>query len=213
MLIVQKKGYNLSGGTKIVTTCPLCGKVATFNNVEHIGDLGTSDGQFTLGQRICPNPACQLHLFFIKDNKNSLLNTFPSLKIDFDSNNIPEKIKKSFEEAITCHSENCFIASAIMIRRTLEELCEERSASGKNLKDRISSLKNKVILPEALFDALDDLRLLGNDAAHIESKTYEDVGSEEIEVGIELTKEILKACYQLKDLVDKLNKLKKPKTP
>jgi len=100
-----------------------------------------------------------------------------------------------------------------MIRRTLEELCEERGASGKNLKDRIHSLKNKVILPEALFDALDDLRLLGNDAAHIESKTYEDVGSEEIEVGIELTKEILKACYQLKDLVDKLNKLKKPKTP
>jgi len=83
MLIVQKKNYNPSDGTKIVTTCPLCGKVATFNNVAHIRDLGTSDGQFTLGQRICPNPKCQLHLFFIKDNKTDVLNTFPALKIDF----------------------------------------------------------------------------------------------------------------------------------
>lgn len=209
MLVVQKKGYNAINGTTIVTTCPLCGKVATFNDAPHIKDLITTDSQFVLGQRICPNPECQLHLFFIRDNKANILNTFPSLKIDFDSNNIPEKIKKSFEEAIICHSEKCFIASAIMIRRTLEELCEERGASGKNLKDRIFELKNKVILPEALFNALDDLRLLGNDAAHIESKTYEDVGNEEIEIGIELTKEILKACYQLKDLVEKLNKLKK----
>lgn len=209
MLIVQKKSYNQGSNFKLVTSCPLCGKAATFNNAPHVTDVHTTDGQFTLGQRICPNPECQLHLFFIKEI-NGTVKTFPALRIDFDSANIPDKIKKSFEEAITCHSENCFIASAIMIRRTLEELCEEREAKGKNLRERILALKSKVILPEDLFNALDDLRLLGNDAAHIESKTYEDVGNDEIEIGIELTKEILKACYQLTDLVERLKKLKKP---
>lgn len=208
MIIVQKKFYNRASGYKLVTTCPLCGKAATFNNAAETSDIQTSDDQFTLGQRICPNPDCQLHVFFVKE-KSQTVKTFPALRIDFDSTNIPEKIKKSFEEAIICHSESCFIAAAIMIRRTLEELCEDRGAEGKNLQDRIRALKSKVILPEDLFNALDDLRLLGNDAAHVESKTYEDIGNDEIEIGIELTKEILKACYQLKDLVEKLNKLKK----
>ncbi|MCH9029837.1 MAG: DUF4145 domain-containing protein [Bacteroidetes bacterium] len=208
MIIVQKKAYNKASGYKLVTTCPLCGKAAIFNNAPNTSDISTSDGQFTLGQRICPNPNCQLHLFFVQEINQTVI-TFPALRIDFDSSNIPEKIKKSFEEAIICHSESCFIAAAIMIRRTLEDLCEDRDAKGKNLQDKILALKSKVILPEDLFNALDDLRLLGNDAAHIESKTYDDIGNNEIEIGIELTKEILKACYQLKDLVKKLNRLKK----
>jgi hypothetical protein len=36
-----------------------------------------------------------------------------------------------------------------------------------------------------LLDGLNDLRLLGNDAAHIESQEYSKVGKEEVEVGIE----------------------------
>jgi hypothetical protein len=96
-----------------------------------------------------------------------------------------------------------------MIRRTLEELCQDKNAKGNTLKERISALQSAVILPQELFLALDDLRLLGNDAAHVEAKTYDSVGSEEIEAGIELTKEILKAVYQLNDLLSRLRALKK----
>jgi hypothetical protein len=99
-----------------------------------------------------------------------------------------------------------------MIRRTLEELCADKEAKGDNLKAKISSLKNTVIMPEKLFGALDDLRLLGNDAAHIESKTFDDVGKEEIDVAVEFTKEILKAVYQYDDLVSRIRALKKQPT-
>ena len=51
---------------------------------------------------------------------------------------------------------------------------------------------------------------MGNDAAHLEAKTYDEIGQEEIEVALELTKEILKAVYQLDSLVKKLRALKKP---
>jgi hypothetical protein len=44
------------------------------------------------------------------------------------------------------------------------------------------------VIPAELLAGLDDLRLLGNDAAHIESKEYEKVGQEEVEVGIERRK-------------------------
>ncbi|MCE9571029.1 MAG: DUF4145 domain-containing protein [Rhodocyclales bacterium] len=113
-------------------------------------------------------------------------------------------------EALTCRAEGLHVAAAIMIRRTLEELCEEKKATGNTLKDRISSLQATVVLPKELFVALDDLRLLGNDAAHIEAKTYSSIGADEVDIGIELTKEVLKAVYQLDDLLARLRALKKP---
>ena len=96
-----------------------------------------------------------------------------------------------------------------MVRRLLEELCEDSGATGKNLFERLKSLKSKVTLPEELFDAMDALKALGNDAAHIESKAYDQIGAEEAELSIELGKEILKARYQLKGIVDRLKAKKK----
>jgi hypothetical protein len=97
-----------------------------------------------------------------------------------------------------------------MVRKSLELMCQERDARGPNLKERLNALRAKVVIPEELFAAMDDLRLLGNDAAHVESKDYENIGKEEVEIGITLAKEILKAAYQYKGLVAKLQSLKKP---
>ena len=55
---------------------------------------------------------------------------------------------------------------------------------------------------------MDDLRLLGNDAAHFEAQTYNEIGKEEIEVSIDFVKEILKAVYQYESLLSKLRNLK-----
>jgi hypothetical protein len=60
-----------------------------------------------------------------------------------------------------------------------------------------------------LLNGLDDLRLLGNDAAHIESQVYSKVSQEEIEVALEFTKEVLKAIYQYSALLARLRSLKK----
>jgi hypothetical protein len=127
----------------------------------------------------------------------------------FDSKRIPGPIAKSFSDALTCHSECLFIPAAIMIRRTLEELCTDKGATGKNLKERIGALRTVVILPHELFCAIDDLRMLGNDAAHVEANTYAAIGAAEVGVAIELTKEVLKAVYQLDDLLARLRELKK----
>ena len=76
-------------------------------------------------------------------------------------------------------------------------------------KGRVKSLGSRVVLPPDLLSGLDDLRLLGNDAAHIESQAYARVSQEEIEVAIEFTKEVLKAIYQYAKLVSRLRGLKK----
>ena len=100
-------------------------------------------------------------------------------------------------------------------RRTshLELLCEEHGAKGDNLQARIAGLKDKVTLPPALFAAMHELRLLGNDAAHVEARFYSDIGDDEIRASIALTKEILKSVYQMDALLKQLSNLKTSKTP
>ena len=99
-----------------------------------------------------------------------------------------------------------------MVRKTLEEVCVDRGAAGANLKQRIEALGSRVVLPQALLSGLDDLRLLGNDAAHLESRVYEQVGQDELEVAIDVAKAILKATYQYEGLTARLRALKKERT-
>jgi uncharacterized protein DUF4145 len=169
-----------------------------------------------IGFRVCPNPACRLLIFIAhaparQDNKplNHILVSYPAERIDFDASSIPGPIVNALEEAITCHAHGCFIAAAVMIRKALEELCHDQQATGPKLVHQIQSLKTKVMIPAGLLDGMDNLRLLRNDAVHIVLKDFDQIGQEEVEVGILFTKELLKAVYQSSILTDRLNALKK----
>lgn len=186
--------------------CPACRANGNFEPILQY-DAATQTGEI-LGLRRCPNPTCSALVFFVRDRAGAL-QSFPAERIDFDTKDIPQGVHDAFEEAITCHAEQCFVAAAIMVRKTLELICHDRGATGANLKERLAALRSKVILPTELFDGLDYLRLLGNDAAHIESQIFDQVGEQEVEASIEFTKEVLKATYQLKGLVEKIRALKK----
>jgi len=53
-------------------------------------------------------------------------------------------------------------------------------------------------------EGLSHLRLLGNDAAHIEAATYIQVGREEVELAVDVTKVVLQAVYQYESIVGRL---------
>lgn len=172
--------------------------------------MGTRDRRpLVAGQRRCPSPKCHTHLFFIGVDGEHLLVTYPPETIDFDSSQLPSGVLQALEEAVTCHANGAFIAAAIMVRKTLEELCLDKGAEGKYLSHRIKALRHLVILPPQLLGGLDNLRLLGNDAAHVESRTYNTVGREEVETALDVTKIVLQSVYQFEQLTDKLQSLKK----
>jgi hypothetical protein len=198
----------------VAIRCPHCGHNGTFLQVG-LHDVNTYQRTNSINQpvnylgiRKCPNEKCLGHLFFIADNNKKILLTSPSEIIPFDKENIPSKVLNAFEESIKCHSNSCFIASAIMIRKTLEEICIERGATGTNLYKKLQDLGGKILIPKELLTGMNELRLLGNDAAHIEAQTFSEIGKEEIEVSLEFTKEILKAVYQYDNLLQRLKKLK-----
>ncbi|MGA4552364.1 DUF4145 domain-containing protein [Methylorubrum aminovorans] len=160
------------------------------------------------GLRICPNVECSL-MVFVFTERDQVVSSFPPEIIDFDATELPTEILASLREAITCHAAGAYRASALMVRRTLEELCADKGAEGENLYKRIAALKAVALVPQDLLEAAHELRLLGNDAAHLEAKTYDSIGKDEAGLAIELAKELLKAVYQYKSLVDKLRALKR----
>jgi hypothetical protein len=202
--------------TPVSVRCPACKQQGTLDPLS-ANDFYTAvpgvNGIFIFGQRRCPNPQCHRHIFVVSLAGRTVV-SYPPERLDFDSTDIPAAVKSAFEEAIICHSQSCFVAAAIMVRKTLEELCRDKGATGSNLKERIQALGKHIVLPKELLEGADNLRLLGNDAAHIESQEYQQVGKEEVELGIEFTKELLKAAYQYSALLKRFQALKKiPATP
>jgi hypothetical protein len=207
MTYYQTDSFSNTGVPVFSLRCPECGKEGSLDGVSN-QDVALLPANVAVGSRRCPNPKCHAHIFIVYSGSNELLVSYPPEVIDFDATNIPSAVVEAMGEAIICHSQECYIAAAIMVRKTLEELCADRGAEGANLKERITALGEKVVLPKDLLEGLDDLRLLGNDAAHIESREFNNVGQEEVEVGIEFAKEVLKATYQYSDLLTRLRALK-----
>lgn len=195
--------------------CPGCKDRVALEGIPLEQDVvfGQADGPgFHAGQRVCPNPDCRTHLFVAYESRASgaaVLSSYPQEVLDFDPSGLPDKVLAAFEEAVTCHANQCWVAAAMMVRKTLEELCSDHEIATGNLKDKIQKLESKVVLPKQLIEGLDALRLLGNDAAHIESRDYEKVGQEEVEIAIDVAKEILKATYQMDTIVARLTALKR----
>ncbi|MBD9592697.1 DUF4145 domain-containing protein [Ensifer sp. ENS05] len=217
MTIFPKGGRKGQDSKDLSIRCPSCRQIGMFYGMYGIPDLGwyepvpnehNAGFPAFAGIRICPNIKCNA-LVFVAINPEGSLITYPPETLDFDASQIPDPIVQSLQEAIRCHAASCYRASALMVRRVLEELCDDKEAKGKDLKARIANLSSVAIIPTELLAAADELRVLGNDAAHIEAKAYDQIGREECELAIELAKELLKAVYQYQSLVARLRTLKK----
>lgn len=192
--------------TIVSLRCPGCRQQGTFDPLPQINDVMA--GGALMGQRRCPNDKCHAHIFFVRQD-GAIAVVYPAERLDFDSSGIPQPVVAAFEEAITCHAIRCFTAAAIMVRKALEELCTDRGATGPNLKERLKTLSSKIMVPQELIEGMDHLRLLGNDAAHIESQTYQQIGQEEVEIGLLFAKEVLKSVYPYATLLGRLKALQK----
>lgn len=195
---------------KVRLRCPYCRHQGTFDEAQPADSYdgkGPADATYFV-VRLCPNTECGSVVFVVCDQRGGIEESFPAETIDFDATSLPPTVLESLDEATRCLAAGCYRAGALMVRRTLEDLCHEREATGPNLQKRLERLRDKVVVPQELLDGLQSLRLLGNDAGHIEARTYEHVGEEEVILALDVAKEVLKAVYQYGSLVERLEQLK-----
>ncbi len=192
-------------GPRVAARCPECGHESVFERFGEMKDLLYRGHVY--GQRRCPNPNCDSHLFFITKGKEGVT-TFPAQRVDFEKDGVPEQIMTPLEEALDCHANGCYTAAALMTRRALELICDDRAAAGERLVERLKDLAREIVLPDKLLKEINILKIFGDDRADAHLSTFPQVGREESETGLALAKEIVKAAYQYDKLVDKLRALK-----
>lgn len=190
--------------------CPHCGSTGTFENptARLVSYIAMIEPKLICETAIMQCPSTECGGFALLAMNNNGVHVLPAIHIDFDTSNIPDKLSETLGEAIQCHGAGAYRASAIMVRRLLEILCEHDGAEGRTLAARLEVLREKIVLPQALFDAMEELKLIGNDAAHVEARAYDEIGADEAAECIELSKEILKSRFQLESLVDRLRRRK-----
>jgi hypothetical protein len=205
--------------TAISVRCPHCRELGSFNVIgiaKAFHKTGKTVPHQNMAQRIlyasmriCPNVKCKGLIFAIEDG-NVVLEIEPPQLLDFNPEGLPARLQQTLREAVACHGAGAYKAAAMMVRRLLEEICDENNAKGGTLHQRLASLRGTIVLPEPLFDAMNELKALGNDAAHVEAKSYDNIGADEAADSIEIAKEIVKALYQLKGLIARLQARRAP---
>jgi len=208
----------------IYDICPHCNNKVTFLPIdESLKDLQLDLCECThftfeykyFGLRKCSHPECGSIIAFSfnlavdpfydpfgeeqYDEKVIKLQILPEVDKCLYIDNLPKNIENSFIEAQKCYYNECFIASAILVRKILEEICVDKCIkTGRNMEEKVDTLLNSGKLPSEIGKELHDLRKLGNDGAHIELKHFNNLGKKEVESALSLVSLILEQIYDPK---------------
>jgi hypothetical protein len=117
---------------------------------------------------------------------------WPFINIKF-SPSIPEIIQHTLQEAKVTYATECYRASAVMSRRTLEAIAVDKGEIKGVLAQRIKNLKEKGFLDSNLGEWATEIRLIGNVGAHFDP--IDDVDKNDANQIIIFIEELIKYIY------------------
>lgn len=79
---------------------------------------------------------------------------------------IPKTIARAYTKASQSYQVGLYEPCVIMCRKCIEALCYEFGHNKGNLKSRLDSLQKSGSIDQKILNWADELRLIGNDAAH-----------------------------------------------
>jgi hypothetical protein len=199
--------------------CPWCRRHVVMERISGMPDKAAQSSSDISGNPIftficlrrCPacSGVCLAFMRGLEDKAKSLYEMWPKSKSEQvkEVPGMPDDVAKAIDQAIVNHAQGMLEPAAMMIRKAIELICEDVGATGGRLIDRIKSLKKLLILPDEIVDAMDEIRVFGNEGAHVFSRHYE-VSEKEVAIAIELVIEINRAIYSHRHLLTKLKEYK-----
>ncbi len=146
----------------------------------------------------------QREYFGSKIHKKKIETLYPPEKRISPS--LPETVRRRYAEAIkvqTLSPSSC----AVLVRRTLEAVCQYENATGKTLADQLKNLADTGKIPQTLADVALHLRQLGNLAAHHD--VNDDVTIEDVPIILDFIDLFLGYLYvtpaKIQAMKDRLN--------
>jgi len=119
----------------------------------------------------CNQPFLHKYSFLIHHEAGTYLQETEQLCPSSDSQllsigSVPKRISGIYRQAKACFDNGLNEASVIMCRKCLEAICHDLDAKGKALSDRIQNIHQQEKIDKKLLEWANQLRLIGNDAAH-----------------------------------------------
>ncbi|MEQ1568030.1 MAG: DUF4145 domain-containing protein [Myxococcota bacterium] len=108
---------------------------------------------------------------------------------------LPTKVKESYDEALRCDEAGANIATAVMVRRTLEAVVFEFDPKSRTLFEALKELKGKGVISDELLRWAHGLRFLGNIGAH---PTADVVSDEDANDALDFLQAILETLYHFR---------------
>lgn len=125
--------------------------------------------------------------------------------------NVPEAIRKSYDEAVTCFGVRAYTASAIMCRRTLEAVVEEKIPKKQPLATGIKALQKQGLIDPQLVEWAEMLRVSGNKAAH---EVGQNISKQDAGDTIDFTHALVEYLFTYKQKFEQFKeRAKKPAKP
>ena len=121
---------------------------------------------------------------------------------------IPRPIRDAYAEAWSCQRAKAFTAAAIMCRKTLEAICVEHKAVGRNLVASLKNLKDSGVIEDRLYEWADALRISGNEAAHDVGVTVSRDDARDL---LDFTKALLEYVFTFRDKFEEFKKRRQVK--
>lgn len=209
-----------------VIQCYHCGNETLMNNVgEHTEHDYEGDG-IVLGHTISSMylcPVCSKVSFleqywdinqrYYDDNGEEQEYTIEKIlypmTTTYDNDSLPNEIRSAFHAALKCKNIDSAIC-LIALRRTLEFVCLEKQATGRDLWHKIEDLSRKGILPAELRHASLITKNYGNMGAH---DTKVNISHLDLELIIEFVEYVLDYLYVLPSKLKKMQeKMGRPQT-
>lgn len=81
---------------------------------------------------------------------------------------VPESIKSAYNEGVIALAANCPRAAAVMARRSLEAIADDKGETSGQLAARLANLAAKGLLHPSLVEWAKEVRLVGNLGAHFD---------------------------------------------
>ncbi|MEU6409398.1 DUF4145 domain-containing protein [Microbispora sp. NPDC046933] len=105
---------------------------------------------------------------------------------------IPEAIRREHHEARSCFKVGSYTAVLVMVRRTLEGVCRDHDVTVSPLYKALEEMKRLGLIEGRLLDWAQELRVLGNEAAHF---TGRPVARQDAQDSLELAEALMDYLY------------------
>jgi len=161
---------------KIPNYCPTCNSIVETGVLfSYSYDMTYTDELQNQGTSVvlskCLN--CSKPILFTEDFQNFEDHYIATDKIQLYPNqdnvalkNAPDIVNNPFKEATKCYRAQAYEACAIMCRKGIEAICQDKGQVNGNLAQKLRNLKDNHILEETFYNWANELRGIGNDGAH-----------------------------------------------